>query len=300
MTARELRPVGRYEWEQIVRRARLGGVIQGSARVGKNGRPTKGGMSATLLKAIALGFATYANDKGREIWPGDATVAVDLETSVASVEAVRKLLLRLGLFERVRAPWGDHGTEYRLTLPVDLLDEVEVLTPAQHKLAANRLRDARRGKPSGGSDGSTVTSDSVDPSEPPEAVDEPVDNPEPVDPPDTPEDDWPPVAGVSTGTTPAPNGVSGGPRMVYPPDAHTDHDRPPTTTDHPVEDLRTAVTATREAPPEQDPIPVGCGQCAKGYVKTADSIERCPTCPPPEPPAGLPSNVIRFPSERVA
>jgi len=291
---RELQPVRRYDWEQIIRRARLGGVIQGSSKVGKNGRPTKGAMSATLVKAIALGFATYANPEGRQIWPGDATLAVDLETSVASVETVRKLLLRLGLFERVRAPRGDHGTEYRLTLPVDLLDEIEVLTPAQHKLAADRLRDGRRGKPNGGSGGSANGSATVYPPGPPVPVDELVDNAvdevAPVVPADTPDVIMP---GVSAGTTDPPNGVSGGPRMVYPADTHTDHDRPLTTTGHPDEDLRTAVTPVDSRAPDQDQILIGCGQCAKGYVLTADgsALERCPICYP---------NVIRFPSERVA
>lgn len=293
---RELRPVGRYEWEQIVRRARLGGIVQGSGRLGAKGRPTKGAMSATLVKAIALGFATYANDKGREIWPGDATLAVDLETSVASVETVRRLLLHLGLMVRVRAPWGDRGTEYRLTLPADLLEDVEVLTPAQHKLAANRLRDGRRGKPNGVSTGSTDASSTVDPPVPPEAVDEPVDDARTVHPADTPGPIKTPGDGVSTGPPIHVNGVSTGPRMVYPPDAHTDHDRPLTTTDHPDPDLRTAVTPVDERAREQDRISVGCGQCAKGWVKTVDSVARCPTCHPPE----LPSNVIRFPSERVA
>lgn len=294
---RELRPVGRYEWEQVVRRARLGGIVQGSSRVGKDGRRTKGGMAAALVKAIALGFATYANDKGREIWPGDATLAVDLETSVASVETVRRLLLHLGLMVRVRAPWGDHGTEYRLTLPDDLLDVVEVLTPAQHKLAANRLREGRRGKSSGVSAGTTGESTTVYPPVPPSVVDEPVDkavdNVPSVYPPDTPD---PIMPGVSAGTTDPTNGVSGGPRMVYPPDTHTDHDRPLTTTDHPDTDLRTAVTPVDERARERDQILVGCGQCAKGYVRTADSVARCPTCHPDD----LPSNVIRFPSERVA
>jgi len=101
------------------------------------------------------------------------------------------------------------------------------------------------------------------------------------------------MAGVSAGTTDPSNGVSTGPRMVYPPDTHTDHDRPLTTTGHPDADLRTAVTPVDARAPDQDQILIGCGQCAKGYVLTADglALDRCPVCYP---------NVIRFPSERVA
>jgi hypothetical protein len=228
---RELRPAGRYEWEQIIRRSRLGAVVAGSGRVGKNGKPTKGGMSGTTFTGIALGWASYANDRGREIWPGDATVAVDLETSIAAVRQVRKALLRLGLLEFVCRRHGIRGDEYRLTLPADLLEVVEVLTPAQHKVVANRLRDAARGKP-GGSGG----------------LPEPG---SPGGPPDYPD-------GEPRGSNGLPEiepGWSGGTSPGGPADTHTDHDRTTgTTTDHSDEDLDTAVTVPSDPTPDQDPI----------------------------------------------
>lgn len=253
MTDRELRPVGRYEWEQIIRRARLAAVIAGSSRIGKNGKPTKGGMSGTTFTGIALGWASYANDKGREIWPGDATVAVDLETSIAAVRQVRQALLRLGLLEMVRRRTGTRGDEYRLTIPTDLLDVVEVLTPAQHKLAANRLRDAARGKPTeqrGGSDGQ--------PNKPPSGG--PADNPEETPngalggPADNPNGYGEPEPGWSDGTTETGSGWSGGTSLGGPADTHTDHDRTSTTTDQPGIDLRTAVAGPRAREAAEDPI----------------------------------------------
>lgn len=232
---RELRPAGRYEWEQIIRRARLGDVIAGSGRIGKTGKPTKGGMSGTTFTGIALGWASYANDRGREVWPGDATVAVDLETSIATVRQVRKALLRLGLLEFVARRRGSRGDEYRLTIPTDLLEVVEVLTPGQHKLAANRLRDAARGKP-GGSGGPPETESPGGPAEHP----------------NEPDDSEP---GESNGTPESESGWSAGTSLGGPADTHTDHDRTTgTTTDHSETDLRTAVTVPGDVTPDQDPI----------------------------------------------
>ena len=230
---REIRPAGRYEWEQIVRRARFAGVIGSSGRQGKDGKSTKGGMSGTTFTGIALGWASYANDRGQEIWPGDATVAVDLETSIVAVRKVRKTLLALGLLQFVRARTGQRGVEYRLTLPSDLLESLDVLTPGQHKLAANRLRDAARGKPPGGSGGLPSDCDSGIP------VDHPDDSEEPTD-------------GGSNGPPEIESGYPGGPALGSPPDPHTDHDRTTSTsTDQSEIELCTAVTVTRE--PGQDP-----------------------------------------------
>ncbi len=148
MTAGTPRPAGRYEWEQVVRRARLGAVIP--ARKGKTGKTTKGGISGTLFTGIALGWSSYADPDGTRVRPGDATVAVDLETSIAAVRQVRQALLDLGLMEAVGSRRAGHGIEYRLTLPADLGDRVEVLTPDQHRAESNRLRDAARGKPGSG------------------------------------------------------------------------------------------------------------------------------------------------------
>ena len=211
MPDRELRPVGRYEWEQILRRARLDGVVAGSGRIGASGRATRGSMSGSLFKAIALTWASYANDRGQEIWPGDATVAVAAETTLKNATAVRKALLDLGLLQRVRGRQGMRGTEHRLTIPSDLMDRLEVLTPAQHTLAAGRLRNAARGKPGGSGgpprnpSGPTSSGGPVDPPQlfDPSTVGAPVDPPEPVDNPDL--------------------GGPVDPRLGGPVDPHTDH-----------------------------------------------------------------------------
>jgi len=246
---RELRAAGRYEWEQIIRRARTGSLIAGSTRLGKDGRPTKGGMTELTFTAIALCWASYANDRGQEIWAGDATIAVDLGTTIKNVVTVRKKLLELGLLQHVRGRHGERGEEYRLTLPSDLLDVLNVPTPAQHKLAARRLRDAARGKPAG----------SAGPPAP-EPVGGPADHAQAVDnsavggPPDHPDEVCAPEAGGSAGPAENSSGWSGGPAPGGPADPLTDHDRTRTTTDHPDTDLRTAVTASRASPPPEDQI----------------------------------------------
>jgi hypothetical protein len=238
---REIRPAGRYEWEQIIRRARLGALVTGSGRIGRSGKVTRGGMTELTFTAIALCWASYADDKGRDIWAGDATVAVDLGTSIKNVVTVRKKLLELGLLEHVRGRRADRGEEYRLTLSSDLFDLVEVPSPAQHKLAARRLRDEARGKP-GGSGG---------PPEP-EPLGNPVDHPGPVDnssvggPVDHPQPTDLVKAGGSGGPAEMASGGSGGPALGGPADPLTDHYRTSTTTDHPERDLRTAVTVPRE------------------------------------------------------
>src|SRR4029453_16408802 len=105
-----------------------------------------GGMSRTTCKASAFGWASYANDRGQEIWPGDATVAIALETTIDRVSTVRRKLIEFGLLQFVHPRTGRRGDEYRLTQPEDLSEILDVLNPAQLALAAGRLRDQARGK----------------------------------------------------------------------------------------------------------------------------------------------------------
>lgn len=202
-------------------------------------------MSGTTFKAIALGWATYANAEGEEIWAGDAVVAVDLETTIKAVRAVRQTLLDLGLLKHVRGRYKDHGEEYRLTLPTDLLDHLDVPSPAQHKLAAKRLRDEARGK-RGWSGGLPALGGPVDSPEPAVSLDS-------GGPQDHPTNASPDNPGWSGGPAKTGPGWSGGPALGGPVDPRTDHDRTIRPTDHSDSDLRTAVTVSRANGREQDP-----------------------------------------------
>lgn len=245
---RELRPAGRYEWEQIVRRARLKGVITGSARIGKDGRSTRGGVDAVTVKAIALALASYGSDKGADVFPGDATIAVDLEISLKTVKAVKAKLIGLGLLEHVG--WRRRSAVYQLAIPSDLLELLEVLTPAQHTLEAERVSAEAHGRvprsqrlggtggppeeaPDGGSAGTPDAGSSECPPVPPSPAEV--------------ED-----VGGSAGPPPEDVGGSAGPASGGPPDPGTDQDRTISMTKPTDEDLGTnlAVVA-REAGQDQ-------------------------------------------------
>lgn len=257
MAERELRPAGRYEWEQIIRRARLTGVVAGTGRTGTDGRrPTRGGVSAATFKAVAFAIASYGNDRGGEIWPGDATIAVDVESSIDTVAKVRKTLLSLGLLERLSGRRSGRGQEHRLTLPSDLLDVLEVLTPAAHKLAAKRLNDAVR-KKSAGSGGGSTDPGSLGPAE---GANEP-------------------EAEISAGSAGPPKddfAGSAGPPFAgsagppYPPGPYQGK-----TTDQPQPDLDTAVTLPSARAPATKPR---CGPHGLAPGTRADGQPACPLC----------------------
>lgn len=114
MTDDELQTTAtRYEWERIVRRARLGA-------------PTK---------AVALAMATYADRDGSRVYPGVARLAAVTELSERSVRGALKKLRDVGLIERTFSG-GHRGVQsftdvHRLAIPVDLFEVVEMLDPAE-------------------------------------------------------------------------------------------------------------------------------------------------------------------------
>jgi len=108
----ELEPIGRYEWERLVRRARL----------------------PKPVKLLALVLATYADPDGSRVRPGLpvlASVTGDSERNVGRL--LRVLVDELGLLGQVARGGGRGGkgraSVYRLTIPVDLLDRLEMLSP---------------------------------------------------------------------------------------------------------------------------------------------------------------------------
>lgn len=108
----ELEPIGRYEWERLVRRARL----------------------PKPVKLLALVLATYADSDGSRVRPGLpvlASVTGDSERNVGRI--LRHLVDELGLLQQVARGGGRGGkgraSVYRLTIPVDLLDRLEMLSP---------------------------------------------------------------------------------------------------------------------------------------------------------------------------
>lgn len=252
MTDRELRPVGRFEWEQIIMRARLGDLIQG------NGRGTRGGVSGAAFMAVALVWAGHADPDGSNIYPGDATVAVEAEVGLKVAQAVKRKMVEVGLTEKVRARSRrqHRGDEYRLTLPTDLLDRVEVLTPAALKVLAVAEYEKRRGK-RGGSTGPLM--------EP--IGEEPVGGPE-----DTPHGTPAEIRGGSDGTTKTGCGGSDGTSVGGPLDRDTNQDQPGNRPTPPGEEVRTALTGPRATAPEEPISDVGGVPATAGEPMPA----RCP------------------------
>jgi hypothetical protein len=217
MADRELHPEDRFTWERIITRARLDGTIGGSGRIGAKGRQTRGGVAGVVFKAVALVYATHADAKdGSDVYPGDMRVAIEAETSPRTVKLVREKLLELGLLKQT----GRHGhtPKYRLTLPDDLTELVDVLSPDEVDATAKAMRTKQRSARAKSRDGWSGGL----PKEPP--MGSPVDHPNTTD---------PESLGWSTGLPELANGWSGGPDMGgpvdtlnQPPTGHQGHQPP--------------------------------------------------------------------------
>lgn len=112
----ELVATDRFTWERIVRRAVL----------------------PKPVKLLALILATYADADGTRVRPGNDILAA---VTGDSEKNVRRLLGRLrddlALLELVRRGGGRGGrgsaSEYRLVLPTDLLERLDLLGPSEQR-----------------------------------------------------------------------------------------------------------------------------------------------------------------------
>lgn len=111
MTAPTVMNANRFEWERLVRRLIL--------------PPT--------VKLVALVLATYADPNGTRVRPGQDVVAAVTGCTERTVQRQFRLLTEMNLIELVRRGGGRGGkgkaSEYRLTIPVDLLDRFPMLSP---------------------------------------------------------------------------------------------------------------------------------------------------------------------------
>jgi hypothetical protein len=127
---RELQPAGRFEWERVVRRCLL----------------------PKDTKLVAFTCATYADPDGSRVRPGVPRLAAVAGMGQSTLRRHLQALAEIGLLERV-SHGGGHGRErgarWRLTVPSDLLDRVQLLdlpesTP-MYLLAPAALPAGRRG-----------------------------------------------------------------------------------------------------------------------------------------------------------
>jgi hypothetical protein len=132
----ERMPASVREWTDILARIRFGTV----KIAGKN-------VTGPRIKLVAGRLANYADGDGTRVRPGIARLSVDLEMDYRIVGSIVAHLRRLGLLGLVRPGGGAKADEYRLTLPVDLLDrdDLEVWSPGRQTLEIERVRRDKRG-----------------------------------------------------------------------------------------------------------------------------------------------------------
>lgn len=109
----ELQPCGRFEWERIVRRIPISKAF------------------TVRLKLLAATLAQYADPNGSRIRPGVERLANVTGVAEVSVKRQLKVLREMGLIEQVARGGGPskQAATYRLTIPADLLERVEMLDP---------------------------------------------------------------------------------------------------------------------------------------------------------------------------
>jgi hypothetical protein len=109
------RPVGRFEWEAVLRRLEL---------------PKE-------VKYVGFVMATYADPNGTRVRPGAAELAAAVGDAESTLRRRVSFLRKAGLILQTSRGGGRNGagraTEYRLTLPLDLLEQFEIrpLGPAR-------------------------------------------------------------------------------------------------------------------------------------------------------------------------
>lgn len=107
----ELQPAGRFEWERIVRRCLI----------------------PKDLKLVAYTLAQFASSGGAHIRPGVPVLAATCRMSTRVAERHLAALRDLGLIMKTANGGGrsKQAAAYRLTIPSDLLERVELLPPSE-------------------------------------------------------------------------------------------------------------------------------------------------------------------------
>jgi hypothetical protein len=108
------------------------------------------GVAPKTIRLVAWRMALYGDPDGSRVFPGTARLAVVCGVDYKTVKRVVSILAGLYLISKVSGASGPigqrraRGTEYQLTVPVDLMDRVDVLSPAQVEKEAEVIRQANR------------------------------------------------------------------------------------------------------------------------------------------------------------
>lgn len=117
-------PLGRFEWERIIRRI--------------HAKPSPGCTAGLVhipwdARSLLLLYATYGAADGTRIFPGDKRIRTIVGKSSTTVRRWRDTPVRLGLLTLAQHGGGSgqhrRANEYRLTVPDDLLDVFCLLDP---------------------------------------------------------------------------------------------------------------------------------------------------------------------------
>lgn len=142
-------PIGRFEWERILRRVKV---------------------SVPSVKLVGFAMATYASADGSRVRPGQRRLAAVLGTSEMTVRRGQSELETIGMLEMVfkghsqgRGQAGGFASEYRLTVPSDLLERVPMLDPEEQNHRTPMSGDSHKDRTpmSGNSEESPDTSEEI-------------------------------------------------------------------------------------------------------------------------------------------
>lgn len=105
------RPIGMFEWLRLVRRLQI----------------------PWNVKSFGVLLASYADPDGTRVRPGVKRLAAVTGLGQTTVKDLMRELREYGLLEQTRRGGGRGGkgnaSDHRLTIPIDLLDRFEVLSP---------------------------------------------------------------------------------------------------------------------------------------------------------------------------
>lgn len=111
-------PIGRFDWERIVRRVQI----------------------PSGVKFLALMMATYADPDGSRVHPGVERLARVMGVSEPTVKRSLAVLRSYGLIVLVKQGnrWANQADDYQLAVPSNLLD-LPMLDPNESAESGDRL-----------------------------------------------------------------------------------------------------------------------------------------------------------------
>jgi hypothetical protein len=133
-----LQPADSFEWVRVVT-----GVDFSTAEIVK-AMPPKKRVAGRTIKAVAYRIPYWGDPDGTRVYPSLGLIAAACEVDYSTAKLVMRVLRSLGLIEQVkggggRGARGHDGTQYRLTIPSNLLELVKYRNPDEMRALALEL-----------------------------------------------------------------------------------------------------------------------------------------------------------------